>query len=207
MSLKYKILKTRIPTFLLLAGIFMNLFCSKDYSQQRLPLEGKKVAVFIADLFNEREFLYPYYRMKEAGAEVIVVGPSKTTFNSEIGMSAKAEKDINEVKAEDFDAVIIPGGYSPDKMRRSKAMVDFVKKMNEQEKIVAAICHGPWMCISADILKGKRATSFFSIKVDMMNAGAEWVDEEVVKDDNLITSRNPNDLPAFCRTIISAMSK
>ena len=121
-------------------------------------------------------------------------------------MPAKSDKKIGDTKTNDYDALIVPGGYSPDLMRRHKKMVAFVKKMNEEEKIIAAICHAGWLLASANIIKGKKLTSFFSIKDDMINAGADWIDEEVVKDGNIITSRNPNDLPAFCTTIIETLS-
>jgi len=109
------------------------------------------------------------------------------------------------VSAEDFDAVIIPGGYAPDRMRRNEAMVKLVREMFEKGKVVAAICHAGWLPASAGILRGKRMTSFSAIKDDMVNAGAQWEDAEVVVDGNLITSRTPDDLPAFCVAIISKL--
>jgi deglycase len=111
------------------------------------------------------------------------------------------------VNAVEYDAVIIPGGFAPDLMRRSSAMVKLVRDAFDEGKVVAAICHAGWMPVSAGILKGKRATSFFSIKDDLVNAGATWVDQEVVVDGNLITSRKPDDLPAFCREIVQALAK
>ena len=111
----------------------------------------------------------------------------------------------DEAKSCSFDALIIPGGYAPDKMRRSAAMVELVKKIYDEGKPVASICHGPWMMVSAGILKEKKVTCFFSIKDDVINAGAHYIDAEVVQDGNLITSRVPSDLPAFCRTIIQAL--
>ncbi|MGE5399569.1 MAG: type 1 glutamine amidotransferase domain-containing protein [Ignavibacteriales bacterium] len=167
-----------------------------------MELEGKKVIIFVADMFEDLEFWYPCLRMKEAGASVVVVGPKADTYTGKHGVPAKADKGIKDVKDNDFDILIIPGGYSPDMMRRSPEMVEFVKKMNQKGKTIAAICHGPWMLASAGIIKGKKLTSFFSIKDDLINAGAKWVDQEAVVDGNIITSRDPNDLPAFCRTII-----
>lgn len=172
-----------------------------------LQIEGKKIALFVADYFEDLEFWYPYYRMKEAGAEVTVIGPKAESYKGKNGLTARAEKSIDEVNISAFDALIIPGGYSPDHMRRSEKMVKFVKDMNEEGKIIASVCHGPWMLASAGILKGKRITSFFSIKDDMVNAGAKWEDGEAVCDGNIITSRNPNDLPAFCREIIAALTR
>ncbi len=173
-----------------------------------MSLKGRKVAVLAENLYDERELWYPAIRMREAEAEVTIVGPSKgATYTSKHGLPVTADAAAGEVRAADFDAIIIPGGYSPDHMRRTPAMVRLVKEAHEQGKVVAAICHAGWMLVSAGLLKGKTVTSFFSIKDDVVAAGAEWVDREVVRDGNLITSRNPNDLPAFCREIIAALSE
>jgi len=168
-------------------------------------LRGKKIAILAETLYEDQELWYPYYRLIEAGAEVRVVGPRKAVFESKHGYPVKADCGIDEVKAADFDAVIIPGGYAPDHMRRNRAMVDLVREAVEQEKVVAAICHAGWMLASAGVLKGRKATSYIAIKDDMVHAGAEYLDQEVVRDGNLITSRFPADLPAFCRTIIAAL--
>ncbi|NWJ49069.1 MAG: type 1 glutamine amidotransferase [Chloroflexi bacterium] len=171
-----------------------------------MELHGKKIAILAEQLYQEVELWYPLYRFKEAGAEVIVVAPEAgKTYASKLGYPVKSDKAAAEVTAADFDALIVPGGFSPDYMRRNAAMVQLVKAITEQGKVVAAICHGPWMLCSADVLQGKRATSFFSIKADLVHAGAQWVDEEVVRDGNLITSRQPDDLPAFCREVIAAL--
>jgi protease I len=171
-----------------------------------MSLDGKKIALFIENFYEDLEFWYPKIRMQEAGADVVVVGPDVTTFHGKKGLPAKSDESIEGVNADNFDALIIPGGYAPDLMRRLPGMVEFVKRMYDQGKIVAAICHAGWMLASADIIKGKKLTSFYSIKDDLVNAGAEWVDQEVVVDKNLITSRNPHDLPAFCKAIINALS-
>ena len=170
-----------------------------------MSLKGKKIALFLDTLYNEMEFWYPYYRMKEEGAEVVVIASKKGTYTSKIEMPATADTDINSVNPDDFSALIIPGGYAPDHMRRIPEMVNFVKSMHKSGKVIAAICHAGWMLASAGIVKGKTVTSFFAIRDDLVNAGAHWVDREVVKDGNLITSRTPADLPAFCRTIIDAL--
>lgn len=170
-----------------------------------MKLQGKKIAVFLEKMYEDLEFWYPYLRMKEEGAEVTVVAPKVDTYNGKHGLPATADQAIIAVSEEEFHALIIPGGYSPDHMRRTPEMVEFVKKMNSSGKIIASVCHGPWMLASAGIVKGKKLTSFFSIKDDLVNAGAEWIDQEVVCDGNLITSRNPHDLPAFCRTIIKVL--
>ncbi|MHB1416410.1 MAG: type 1 glutamine amidotransferase domain-containing protein [Chloroflexota bacterium] len=171
-----------------------------------MSLKGKKVAVLVENLYDEKELWYPTIRLKEEEAEVTLVGPAKgNTYESKHGMPATADVAAADVKGGDFDAVIIPGGYSPDHMRRTPAMVEFVKDANAKGKVIGAICHAGWMLVSADALRGKKATSFYSIKDDLVAAGAKWVDEEVVRDGNLVTSRNPNDLPVFCRTIIGAL--
>jgi len=171
-----------------------------------MELTGKRVAVLAEDLYEDLELWYPLLRLREAGAEVKVIGTgAKDSYESKHGYPAAAEASADQVSAEDFDAVIIPGGYAPDRMRRSKAMVQFVRDMFDRGKIVAAICHAGWVPASAGILKGKRMTSFYAIRDDVVNAGAQWEDSEVVVDGNLITSRTPDDLPAFCRAIIRAL--
>lgn len=171
-----------------------------------MELEGKKVAILVESLFNTFEFWYPYYRLKEAGAEVVVVGSgSAQTYTGKPGTEVAVDASIDQVSAADFDAIIIPGGYAPDIMRRYPQMVQLVSDLFASGKVVAAICHAGWMLASAKILAGKTVTSFFAIKDDLVHAGAEWIDQEVVADGNLITSRTPDDLPAFMRTVIAAM--
>jgi protease I len=150
----------------------------------------------------------PYYRLKEEGADVQVVGAGGAkSYTSKHGYPVNVDVQAEQANAVEYDAVIIPGGFAPDMMRRSPAMVKLVREAFQHGKLVAAICHAGWMPVSAGILKGKRATSFFSIKDDLVNAGATWVDEEVVVDGNLVTSRKPDDLPAFCREIVKALAK
>ncbi len=170
-------------------------------------LTGKHIAIMVEKLYDDREFWYPYLRMKEAGAEVTIVGSGKGPYAGKAGIEATEDVSADQVNGADFDAVIIPGGYSPDHMRRTPAMVEFVRQAGQTGRVVAAVCHGPWMLASAGLCKGRTVTGFFSIKDDLINAGAEYVDMEVVNDRGVITSRNPNDLPAFCRTIIEELSK
>ncbi|MHB9029243.1 MAG: type 1 glutamine amidotransferase domain-containing protein [Candidatus Latescibacterota bacterium] len=170
-----------------------------------MKLQGKKIALFLANMFEDLEFWYPWLRMQEEGAEVTAIGPEAEVYHGKNGLSAEAALAARDAHPEDFHALIIPGGYSPDYMRRSREMVDFVKQMNDSGKMTAAICHGPWMLASADIVRGKRVTSFFSIKDDVVNAGGIWVDEEAVQDGNIITSRKVSDLPAFCLTLINSL--
>ncbi len=169
-------------------------------------LKGKRIAILVEDLFEDLELWYPAIRMREEGAEVILVGPEKKVYKGKYGVPAEADITSAQAKPEDFDAVIIPGGYSPDRMRRDPKLVDFVREVGRRGKVVAAICHGPWMLISAGLIKGKKVTSFFAIKDDVVNAGAEFVDAEVVVDGNIITSRTPKDLPAFCKAIIESLA-
>ena len=141
----------------------------------------KKGAILIEDLYNELEFWVPFYRMLEAGVEMTVVGPKAgATYKSKIGMAATSDAAAGDLNGADFDLVIIPGGYAPDRMRRDGGMVKLVRDAHEADKIVAFICHAGWLPITAGIVKGMRLTSFFAIKDDMVNAGAEWVDEAVV---------------------------
>lgn len=171
-----------------------------------MELQGKKVAIPVESMFNTFEFWYPYYRLKEAGAEVTVVGSgSAETYTGKPGTEVKVDASIEQVSADDFDGIVVPGGYAPDIMRRYPKMVQLVKNLYDDGKVVAAICHAGWMLASAKILAGKKVTSFFAIKDDLVHAGAEWVDQEVVVDGNLITSRTPDDLPAFMRAVIAVM--
>jgi protease I len=173
-----------------------------------MELKGKRVAVLAENNYQELELWYPLLRLREAGAETFVVGSgSADTYTSKAGYPVQVDVTADQVNAADVDAVIVPGGYAPDLMRRYPAMVQLVREAFEQGKVVAAICHAGWMLASAGILQGKRATCFFAIKDDLINAGASYVDAEVVRDGNLITSRVPSDLPAFCRTIIAALGE
>lgn len=171
-------------------------------------LEGKKILILIEEMFNVFEFWYPYYRLKEEGAEVIVVGSgSAEVYNGKPGTQIKPDVAADQVSLADVDGVIIPGGYAPDLMRRYPAMVNIVRELYHDNKLVAAVCHAGWMLASAGILSGKNATSFFAIKDDMINAGAKWVDQEVVVDGNLVTSRKPDDLPAFMKAVIAVLQQ
>ncbi len=172
-----------------------------------MQLSGKKIAILVEDMFNIYEFWYPYYRLKEAGAEVIVVGSGRRkTFTGKPATEVTADCAANDISAADIDGIVIPGGYAPDMMRRYPAMVNLVTEAVRSGKMVAAICHAGWMLASADILKGRRVTSFYAIKDDLVHAGAQWLDEPVVVDGNLITSRTPDDLPVFMPAIIKWFS-
>lgn len=169
-----------------------------------MELKDKKAIILLEQLFNDQEFWYPYYRLKEAGAEVRVVGTGTAPeYTGKAGTRASVDITSREISSSEPDGVIIPGGYAPDHMRRDKEMVKLVKDLFGSGKVVAAICHGGWMLASAEILNNRTVTSFYAIKDDLVHAGANWVDQEVVVDGNLITSRKPEDLPAFMRAFIA----
>jgi protease I len=172
-----------------------------------MTLGGKKVAMLVDEGYEDLEFWYPYYRLKEEGADVVVAAHERKAYGSKHGYPAQPDVEAKDLRPEDFDAVVIPGGaVCPDRLRRHREILDFVRKMDDAGRPVAAICHAGWVPVSAGIVKGRRMTSFVSIKDDCANAGATWVDKECVVDGNLITSRYPDDLPAFCRAIIHALA-
>src|SRR5712671_5414621 len=171
-----------------------------------MQLSGKKIAILVDNVYQEMEVWYPLYRLREAGAQVVTVAAKAgETYTSKLGYPVVSELSYDQVSAADFDGVVVPGGYAPDHIRRHAKANQFVKDMDAQGKLVASICHGPWVLCSADVLRGRRATCFFAIKDDVVNAGALYEDAEVVVDRNLVTSRKPEDLPAFCRASINVL--
>ena len=167
---------------------------------------AKKIAVLVEDLYQVLEVWYPLLRLKEEGIAVQLIGTGgKDTYGSKEGYPAKVDASIEEVNPGNFDGVIIPGGFAPDILRRYEKIVQFVRHLHDDGKVVAAICHGGWLLVSADIVKGRKATCFFAIKDDLIAAGADYVDEEVVVDGNIITSRKPEDLPAFVVEVIKGL--
>jgi protease I len=175
---------------------------------RNMDLAEKKIAILVDNLYQEMEVWYPLFRFQEAGATVITVGAKAgETYTSKLGYPVKCQLSYDDVKAADFDGVVVPGGYAPDHIRRHPNANQFVHNMDSAGKLVASICHGLWvLCSAGGMLKGRKATSFFAIKDDVVNAGAHWVDAEVVVDRNLVTSRKPEDLPAFCKACIEVLA-
>src|SRR5450756_1336849 len=162
-------------------------------------LTGKRVAVLAEANYEDLELWYPLLRMREAGAEAFVVGTgSAGTYHGKYGVPVTVDAEADTVSAGQFDAIIVPGGWAPDRLRRYPSVLKLVKEANDQGKIIGAICHAGWVLVSAQILKGRTMTCVKAIKDDVTNAGATFLDQEVVRDGNLVTSRTPDDLPAFC---------
>lgn len=172
-------------------------------------IEGKRIAILVEEDFEDSELREPLRAMKDAGARVVIVGSgSKESYTGKRGtVKVIPDTTADKIKTEDFDAIIIPGGYAPDKMRLHQSMIDLVRKAYGEGKIIAAVCHGPQLLVSAGIVKGRRMTSWPSVAVDLNNAGAIWVDKPVVRDGNIITSRKPADLPKFNKAIIEALKE
>lgn len=173
-----------------------------------MELRGRRAAILAENLYEELELWYPFYRLKEEGAEVLIVGTgSSDSYTGKHGYPVKVNTTAERVKAEDIDCVVVPGGYAPDYMRRYPALLKLVRDAFDRGRVVAAICHAGWVLASAGILKGKRVTCYSAIKDDIINAGAQYIDDEVVRDGNLITSRKPDDLPAFMSMVIKALGE
>lgn len=175
-------------------------------------LSNKKVAIVATNYFEEAELIEPMEALREAGAEVHVIAPESGEIqglqHTEKGKAVAVDKTLDEANADDYDALIIPGGaVNADHLRMDEGARNFITKMmGEQEKPTAVICHGPWLLVSAGLARGKKLTSYFTIQDDLRNAGADWINEEVVVDGNLITSRNPDDIPAFNKAILNALA-
>lgn len=171
-------------------------------------IEGKKAIVLVDQLYHELECWYPTLRLREAGMDVEIVGPDEgETYPSKLGYPATTDRAARDVTLDDVHCIVIPGGYAADFLRRHPEVVDLVREAVTMGTVVAVICHGGWLLTSADVVAGRRVTSFLAIKDDLVHAGAEWVDEEVVRDGNLVTSRGPDDLPAFLRTTLEAIAE
>ena len=169
-------------------------------------MAAKKVALMVDEKYQVLEVWFPYYRLREAGLEIdFVAAEAKKEYHSKEGYPCISDVSAEQANADDYDCMIVPGGFAPDFMRRSAEVINFANAMVKADKIIAAICHGGWLLCSTDVLKGRKATCYMAIIDDIKNAGAEFVDAECVVDGNLITSRMPDDLPAFCTAILSAL--
>ena len=169
-------------------------------------MAGKKIGILTEFNYEDMELWYPFYRLKEEGHKTFTIGPEKgKTYNSKHGYPCKAEYGIDEISASNIDGLIIPGGFAPDYWRRDKRILDLVKALDDEGKLLASICHGPWVLISAKVIKGRNVTCFSAIKDDVENAGANYTDEPVVVDKHMVTSRLPKDLPEFCKAIIETL--
>lgn len=169
-------------------------------------MDTKRVAIIIDEMYQVLEVWFPYYRLLEAGVKVdLVAAQAKKEYHSKEGYPCVSQIAAKDAKTKGYDAMIVPGGFAPDFMRRSLEVIQFAKDMVDDKKIIAAICHGGWLLCSTNAYCGKKATCFMAIKDDIINAGADYVDAECVVDGNLITSRKPDDLPAFCKAILKAL--
>ena len=168
-----------------------------------------KVAFIVDEMFEDSEFRFPYDRVREAGHETVIVGleEGKTLEGKKGDEKISVDRAVEDVSPNEFAALVIPGGYSPDKIRSNEPMVRLTREIAQAGKPIAAICHAGWMLAEADLVRGKTVTSWPSIKTDLVNAGAEWVDQEVVEDGNIITSRKPDDLEAFTKTLLSQIEQ
>jgi len=172
-----------------------------------MSLRGKKVLLFAGPLYEDLELWYPKIRLEEEGATTTVAGLGDKTYQGKRGYPVTVDTDVDRVDASQFDGLVIPGGFAPDQLRRYDRVLQITRDIYQAGKPVAFICHAGWVPISAKILKGKRATSVRAIKDDMENAGVIWEDAPVVVDTNLISSRTPADLPAFCKALIAALEQ
>ncbi len=173
-----------------------------------MSLQGIRVALLIEDEYQVLEGWYPLLRLQAAGAEVKVIGSgTKQSFGSKEHYPMDVDLDASQAKAEDFDAIVVPGGFAPDNMRLHPEMINLVRDVYEAGKLTSAICHGGWVLVSAGAVKGRKATGYLPIKDDVVNAGGEWVDQAVVEDGNLITARTPVDLPEFGEALVSYLER
>lgn len=169
----------------------------------KLPLDGIRILCFVGDIYEDLELWYPKLRLEEAGAHVTLAGPEEgVIYSGKNGYPCESDASISDMEIDDFHGVICPGGFMPDKLRRDQKVLNLIHGFHTQQKMIAAICHGGWMPISAKVYQGVRVTGSPGIKDDLVNAGAIWEDAPVVVDRHFISSRKPDDLPAFCRAMI-----
>ena len=173
-----------------------------------LRLQGKKIIALVDEDFEDLELWYPVLRLREEGAQVDLVGKEKGhKYIGKYGVPAEAEYAFGDVQSRDYDAILVPGGWAPDKLRRYPEVLQLVKEMDQDQKPIGQICHAGWVLISADILQGKTVTSTPGIRDDMTNAGATWVDEAVTRDGHIISSRRPPDLPPYMKVFVDALAE
>lgn len=171
------------------------------------PLQGKRVLAFVGDIYEDLELWYPKLRLIEAGAEFVVAGPERgQTYQGKNGYPCVSDASLAEVSADAFDGLVVPGGFMPDKLRRDPMVLQLVRDFDAAGKLVAAVCHGGWIPISAGVYKGVRVTGSPGIKDDLVNAGAIWEDAPVVVDRHFVSSRKPDDLPDFCLGILQVLT-
>jgi protease I len=171
------------------------------------PLKSRRILVFVDDVYEDLELWYPKLRLQEAGAEIVVAGPDAgQEYAGKHGYPCRSDAAIREMRAGDFDGLVLPGGFMPDKLRRDPHVLQLVRDFSSVSKLVAAICHGGWIAISAGVYRGVRVTGSLGIKDDLINAGAQWEDAAVVVDRHFVSSRKPSDLPDFCRGILQVMA-
>lgn len=169
--------------------------------------QKQKILMYVADEYEDLELQYPKYRLLEGGKEVVIAGEDKNRiYKGKNGYPCKSDLSFDEVIQEQYDALVIPGGYAPDKLRKISKVLEITRQFDRQKKLIAFICHAGWIPISANIIKGIKCTSYITIKDDMVNAGAHWLDESVVVDQHFISSRFPDDLPFFCPAILKYLS-
>jgi len=170
-------------------------------------LSGQRVLTFVGDVYEDLELWYPKLRLIEAGAEVVIAGPeADTKYAGKNGYPCISDTALDDMHAADFDGLVVPGGFMPDKLRRDQKVLQLVRDFAKAEKLVAAICHGGWIPISAGVYQGVRVTGSPGIKDDLVNAGAIWEDAAVVVDRHFVSSRKPDDLPEFCRAILQVLA-
>jgi protease I len=172
------------------------------------PLANRRILVFVEDIYEDLELWYPKLRLIEAGAQVIVAGPkAEAVYEGKNGYPCRSDAAIADMEAGDFDGLVVPGGFMPDKLRRDPKVLSLVRDFSASGKLVAAVCHGGWIPISAGVYRGVRVTGSPGIKDDLINAGAIWEDAAVVIDRHFVSSRKPDDLPEFCRGILEVMTR
>lgn len=173
-----------------------------------MRLQGKKVITVVDNEYNDLELWYPIYRLREEGATVHIVGPeANAVYHGQAGIPVTTDYAYTDVKAEDYDGMLVPGGWAPDKIRRYPEVLSILQELDQAEKPIGQICHAGWVLVSANILKGRKVTSTPAIKDDMINAGATWVDEETVVDGHIVSSRRPDDLPKYTKTFADLLAE